>query len=321
MKTNKGPDNYVFHHIFSDFEEFTESTRSWDLDFIQLDRGTFKAELNQIGLDGVQILHARFNRQLLQRGSSPKGMQTFAFTEIGSSPPVWRKKQIHQDSIMFFTDKSLDVLSKAGFGVFSISIDDGILNNKMQSFGLIEPIRVYNGSDALIISQPEINRLRRQLHRIIATLNHSPDKIGNQSFSKKLKNDLSFNLFSTLASAREESSKPKSRLKIIKFRKIDNFINENSTMQILTSDLCQIAGASERTLRRAFLERYETSPMRYVKYIKLNTIRKELKQADPLKAKIVDIANNWGFWHMGQFANDYKQLFGELPKETIAGLS
>ena len=83
MNKNKDPDNYVFHHIFSDFDAFAESTRSWDLDFIQLDRGTFKAELNQVGLDGVQILHARFNRQLLQRGSSPKGMQTFAFTETG----------------------------------------------------------------------------------------------------------------------------------------------------------------------------------------------------------------------------------------------
>ena len=61
--------------------------------------------------------------------------------------------------------------------------------------------------------------------------------------------------------------------------------------------------------------------MRYVNYIKLNTIRKELKHADPIKAKIVDIANNWGFWHMGQFATDYKRLFGELPKETIAGIN
>ena len=173
-------------------------------------------------IDGVHILHARFNRQLLQRGSSPKGMQTFAFTETGTPPPIWRKKQIHHDSIMFFTDKSLDVLSKAGFGVFSISIDDGILNNKMQSLGIIEPIKVYNGSDALIISQPEINRLRRQLNRIIGTLKHSPDKLENQSFSKNLKNDLSFKLLRTLASAREESNKPTSRLKNIKFRKIDS---------------------------------------------------------------------------------------------------
>ena len=33
--------------------------------------------------------------------------------------------------------------------------------------------------------------------------------------------------------------------------------------------------------------------------------------------KILNIANDWGFWHMGQFAADYKSLFGELPSETL----
>ena len=32
---------------------------------------------------------------------------------------------------------------------------------------------------------------------------------------------------------------------------------------------------------------------------------------------ITDLATQWGFWHMSQFAADYKRLFGELPSETI----
>jgi transcriptional regulator GlxA family with amidase domain len=28
-----------------------------------------------------------------------------------------------------------------------------------------------------------------------------------------------------------------------------------------------------------------------------------------------DVANAWGFWHMGQFARNYKRQFGELPSE------
>jgi AraC family ethanolamine operon transcriptional activator len=37
----------------------------------------------------------------------------------------------------------------------------------------------------------------------------------------------------------------------------------------------------------------------------------------PVSTAIADVANNWGFWHMGQFAHNYRKLFGELPSETL----
>ena len=33
--------------------------------------------------------------------------------------------------------------------------------------------------------------------------------------------------------------------------------------------------------------------------------------------RISDVANRWGFWHMGSFAADYRKQFGELPSETL----
>jgi AraC-like DNA-binding protein len=32
---------------------------------------------------------------------------------------------------------------------------------------------------------------------------------------------------------------------------------------------------------------------------------------------VQDVAAHWGFWHLGQFAQDYKRLFGELPSTTL----
>jgi len=41
-----------------------------------------------------------------------------------------------------------------------------------------------------------------------------------------------------------------------------------------------------------------------------------LLKAGP-EAGVAEIANAWGFWHMGQFARDYRFMFGELPSETL----
>ena len=47
--------------------------------------------------------------------------------------------------------------------------------------------------------------------------------------------------------------------------------------------------------------------------------RRALRQADPtMKGIVADTANARGFWHMGQFAADYRRMFGKLPSETLA---
>jgi AraC family ethanolamine operon transcriptional activator len=32
---------------------------------------------------------------------------------------------------------------------------------------------------------------------------------------------------------------------------------------------------------------------------------------------IIELAGIQGFWHMGQFAADYRRIYGELPSDTL----
>ena len=55
----------------------------------------------------------------------------------------------------------------------------------------------------------------------------------------------------------------------------------------------------------------------FVLRCRLNMVRKELRGSDHSTTKVVDIANDYGFWHMGRFAANYCQLFQGLPSETL----
>ena len=81
------------------------------------------------------------------------------------------------------------------------------------------------------------------------------------------------------------------------------------------TDLSQESGASIRTLRRGFQERFGVSPKAYLLAQRLIGARRALRSATK-QTLVTDVANNWGFWHMGQFAADYRRQFGELPSET-----
>jgi AraC family transcriptional regulator, ethanolamine operon transcriptional activator len=36
-----------------------------------------------------------------------------------------------------------------------------------------------------------------------------------------------------------------------------------------------------------------------------------------LRTRIIGVATDWGFWHMGHFARDYRAMFGESPSRTL----
>ena len=51
--------------------------------------------------------------------------------------------------------------------------------------------------------------------------------------------------------------------------------------------------------------------------MRLRGVRIELRQSCSRRTRVADVAAQWGFWHMGQFAADYRRRFGELPSETL----
>jgi AraC-like DNA-binding protein len=96
------------------------------------------------------------------------------------------------------------------------------------------------------------------------------------------------------------------------------YISEFQNWPLTVGHLCEATGLSERTLQYAFVEHFGVTPKIYLKAFCLNKVRRELKRASPRDAKISEIVSRWGFWHMGQFAADYREQFGELPSQTLA---
>ncbi len=82
-------------------------------------------------------------------------------------------------------------------------------------------------------------------------------------------------------------------------------------------EICKALNTSERPLNYGFQEVFGTSPMAYLKALRLQAVRQRLRSADPTTVWVADIAKQFGFWSLGHFGRDYKHMFGELPSETI----
>jgi len=88
---------------------------------------------------------------------------------------------------------------------------------------------------------------------------------------------------------------------------------------VTVPELCEQLHVSRRTLQYCFEDVLGLSPLQYLRAIRLNGVRRQLRQAAAQGQSVQDVAVHWGFWHFSQFATDYRKLFGETPSATLKG--
>jgi AraC-like DNA-binding protein len=84
-----------------------------------------------------------------------------------------------------------------------------------------------------------------------------------------------------------------------------------------TATLARETGATARGLQRAFERSGQPSPMMYLRRLRLHRVHAELAAKSAKSATVTMVAGRWGFVHLGRFASQYRELFGETPSETL----
>ena len=97
-----------------------------------------------------------------------------------------------------------------------------------------------------------------------------------------------------------------------------SFMHAHIDEPITVAELCKTLGVSRRTLQYSFQDVLGLNPVRFLRALRLNGVRRELRHPPPATT-VQDAAARWGFWHLGHFVTDYRQMFGELPSETLRG--
>ena len=317
MRKKLKPNSYLLDLQFNDFEDFTNTVRDWNVEFRQLDRGQFHGKLFQVGSGTVHFGHASLTRHLDQHGVCPAGLRTIVVPATSDQNFRWRDQHITGNKIAIFPKSGeLDAISTTGFEVFTLSIPEEALLaiDRIMCRSCLE--NGLKNVEVLKITDNGMNMLRHYLAQLQQELSRNPALLHTPGFSMELESELPQRLLTALAFGQDATIVPPSRLRDQALKKALDYIAEYSGETLKVLDLCKVTGVSVRTLRYAFLDRFGISPKAYLVTYRLNKVRKELLASSSSTTKISDIANLWGFWHMGQFAADYRKLFGELPSET-----
>ncbi|MBV6726003.1 AraC family transcriptional regulator [Nocardioides daeguensis] len=83
------------------------------------------------------------------------------------------------------------------------------------------------------------------------------------------------------------------------------------------AELARHAGVSARTLQEAFQRELGMTPLERLRSARIARARADLLAADPATVSVTDVAAQWGFFHLGRFAQAYRAAYQELPSQTL----
>lgn len=101
-------------------------------------------------------------------------------------------------------------------------------------------------------------------------------------------------------------------------KRAEQYIEEHAHDPITVCDMAEHVGVSTRSLFTGFRKYRNTSPMLYLKEVRLTRVREQLLRGQTGRTTVTAVAYQWGFGHLGHFTTDYKRRFGESPSETLA---
>jgi AraC-like DNA-binding protein len=96
------------------------------------------------------------------------------------------------------------------------------------------------------------------------------------------------------------------------------FIEANPDHELTIADIARAACVSTRAVQLAFRRHLDTTPMAYLRQVRLGHAHEQLSDAIPDdKLTVTRVALDWGFANPSYFAQHYRATYGQPPSRTL----
>ncbi len=290
--------------------------QGWALQYEQLSSGRFKGRIHRVQLPEVSLLREDTSIALRQRGRLDDSVYGFAMALQESPDLFFNGQRVPSHGIMCGRGDALDLTTPPHFTLLAVVVERSLLNPLWER--MYQKPLAHWLEQKLVLQTTEVKAKNlRDLHLNVldqaSALAHRQP--GPQTL-RQLRDEILMEWLEALPPQVDTSELPTlERRKKLVDRACELMLGHaDEPLSIL--EVCSRVGTSRRKLNYCFQDVLGTTPVKYLRSMRLNGVRRALKQAAP-GVTIQDIASHWGFWHLSQFAQDYKNLFGELPSETL----
>ncbi|EGV33393.1 transcriptional regulator, AraC family [Thiorhodococcus drewsii AZ1] len=294
----------------TDADVHARNLRDWQQQYDQISDGPFYGRIDEVALEHLQVFREHTSRALRQQCNVWPNALWLGFA-AGTEACRINGQTVTSDQLMCRPGGcEFELVTPEHFNIYGIVVGQQALLRTAEAQGIPFDARLWSAPRRNWNPQ-RLNALRIALQRLLA-----PQHSG---LAGPLQQDMLLMAVLEVVQRESDARPPPGyvRRKAVVDR-VKDYLEANRQAPVTITELCELTHVSRRTLQYSFESIVGTSPLRYLRLSRLNGVRRALSQPEELDedVSVARIAARWGFWHAGQFAHDYKQLFGENPSET-----
>lgn len=296
-----------------DVDRHAHAQPDWHLRCEQLSPGRFLGLVQHVQLPGLRLVREESSQALRQRGDLGTGAYGFAMPLQQAEPAIFNGQRVDRDAVMVGRSEELDLCSPRDFRLIAAVVDAELLASLWERMYL-KPLSPWIRSQLVLPARPAAAEALRSLHQAaMATATGDGAPLRDELALRQLRDEVLIEWIEVLPPQVDTSelSRLAARKRLVD--KACELMLSHTDEPLSMLEVCQRVGASRRKLNYCFQDVLGTNPVKYLRAVRLNGARRDLRGGDQA---VQDVAAHWGFWHLGQFSRDYKAQFGELPSTT-----
>ncbi|MEO8170635.1 MAG: helix-turn-helix domain-containing protein [Oxalobacteraceae bacterium] len=313
-------DCFIFTEaVIGDTDDHAAGLQHWQQEYEQLSGGTFSGSLNEVWFGNLQIFREKTNQVLLQTGLPWEGSRTIGVALGATGDGLLSGTVLNRGSLVtlgggegldFRTPKQLDIIAvstgAAQLQEFACTVWDIDTEAKLTTSGVLNHCA------------KAAHCLGEFLKLLLNNIQSAPGMLNSPQIRKVIEQEIFNNLVVATIDVGPDNHSVIAASRKSLVEKTKTYVLEHHDDPVTVTDLCTAFNISRRTLQYSFESVLDINPVAYLQAIRLNRARRDLKsEAGVAHTTVAEIAARWGFWHLSRFAENYKQMFGELPSETL----
>ncbi|HEV3432311.1 MAG TPA: helix-turn-helix domain-containing protein [Paraburkholderia sp.] len=318
MEAVHGPNEAIQFRSCRSVDEQAALLDAWNQSYCQLSRGTFDGSVTWFMAGAVKVLVEKLNRTVYQRGDVDRNKFAVGIPFHLEGHALLAGQTSHLDALHVFSGKDgFEFLSPDQHVFVNLEIEPAAVADPATRAQLESIIaRIGMKAGVVNIAPMRLEPFREVLRILLDSVADAPHVLQEHdsvvSFEKSIVYGLSEALNDFPVIAQQERGEARIARNWQLVRSVREIVEGSPDCPLSVAELCARMHASRRTLQYAFEETTGISPLAYMRAIRLARVRKDLVHA----ATVTEVATRWGFWHFGNFANEYREQYGELPSET-----